>query len=217
MVQLNVRGEAEVSVVADYATIGVKVATIGDSAQGATQLAQPIVDQLRDSLVGAPDVRSVSLGGIAIAKAKHWDSHREEYVEVGWQAVLRGSFEVETVHVRAVIGRIVAAGAEVTSTWWSLNSDNDAYREVRKAAVGVATQAAQDFADALNQPLGAILSLSDPGLSQSNGSGEGAAIDAMLMSAPAGGGEDDSTLFVEPPLITISAEVEATFATKESN
>jgi hypothetical protein len=99
MVQLNVRGEAEVSVVADYATIGVKVATIGDSAQGATQLAQPIVDQLRDSLVGAPDVRSVSLGGIAIAKAKHWDSHREEYVEVGWQAVLRGSFEVETVHL----------------------------------------------------------------------------------------------------------------------
>jgi hypothetical protein len=38
-----------------------------------------------------------------------------------------------------------------------------------------------------------------------------------LMSAPAGGGEDDSGLFVEPPLITISAEVEATFTTKESS
>ena len=113
--------------------------------------------------------------------------------------------------LQSFAARIRAADAEISSIHSQLDADNIGYRTARKAAVHVARTAAEDFADALNKELGPLVVLSDAGLSapqvQSNPFFD------ELGSAPTGAAPDgdDDELILDPPMITICAEVEATY------
>ncbi len=212
-VTLNVSGDAELAVVADYATVSVSTEVNKPTRETATQAIQPLLDRLRAALVNQPDARNASISRLRVTHETRWDRKREEHVDAGWDARVSGSAEVVAADLKSVTARVLAADAEISNIHWQLDADNVGYRTVRKAAVHVARTAAEDFADALNKELGPLLVLSDAGLSgpqvQSN-----PFLDE-IGSAPTGSAPDgdDNELILDPPMITIGAEVEATYLT----
>jgi len=211
-VTLNVSGDAELAVVADYATVSVSTEVNKPTRETATQAIQPLLDRLRAALVNQPDARNASISRLRVTHETRWDRKREEHVDAGWDARVSGSAEVVAADLKSVTARVLAADAEISNIHWQLDADNVGYRTVRKAAVHVARTAAEDFADALNKELGQLVVLSDAGLSapqiQSNPFFD------ELGSAPTGAAPDgDEELILDPPMITIGAEVEATYLT----
>ena len=185
-VTLNVSGDAELAVVADYATVSVSTEVNKPTRETATQAIQPLLDRLRAALVNQPDARNASISRLRVTHETRWDRKREEHVDAGWDARVSGSAEVVAADLKSVTARVLAADAEISNI---------------------------HFADALNKELGPLLVLSDAGLSgpqvQSN-----PFLDE-IGSAPTGSAPDgdDNELILDPPMITIGAEVEASYLT----
>lgn len=205
---LRVRGTATAEAVADFAVLSIAIAHESTTADEAVQRASVTATHLRRTLEGE-DVRRFSLSGLMTSRTYRWEERTGEQVASGWQVTVSGNANVLAPHVATVAGRVNAAGAELGSVRWELETDNPIHREVRRSAVAAAYRAAEDFADALDRVLGSLRALADPGLL---GADQGVVTMALPMMAEgkmrAGG---PPTVDLDPPNITVTATVEATF------
>lgn len=129
---------------------------------------------------------------------------------LGWAAQVGGQVLVEPGTVPAAIAELIKAGVRTHQFTWHLDRDTRlaTHRAVRREAVADAKEAANDFALALGAELGSLISLADPGLLGAAQNGPRmVAASATRASATSW----DEYVDIDPALITISANVEASY------
>jgi uncharacterized protein YggE len=131
----------------------------------------------------------------------------------GWVAQLNGQVLIEAADVRVVYARLIQTGVTIHQLTWHLDRDTErqARRGVRRRAVVDAGEAANDFALALGGQLGALLALADPGLLGAATFGGAARGTTPMRMASATSGMRDDTVDIDPDVITITANVEASY------
>ena len=205
---LRVRGTAHAETDADFAVLSIAIAHESPTADEAVRRAGATADDVRRALDGE-DVRRSAMSSLVTSRTYRWEERTGEQVASGWQARVSGSAEVQARHVSNVAARVGGAGAQLGGIRWELETDNPIHREVRRSAVAAAYRAAEDFADALDRGLGSLRALADPGLLAAD---QGMVMMAAPMMAEgkmrAGG---PPTVDLDPPQITVTATVEATF------
>jgi uncharacterized protein YggE len=106
-------------------------------------------------------------------------------------------------------------GVRIHQLSWHLDPDTDlqARRAVRRLAVADAREAANDFALALGANLGSLIALADPGLLGATLFANGARGSSHMgfASAMSSGASWDEFVDIDPEVITISANVEASY------
>jgi uncharacterized protein YggE len=206
---VSVRGEADLDVDPDYATISFSVETDASTAPKALERAARIADACRATLADAAGVHHARLGRVRVRERRHWSEKQDRWISDGHAASVSGSTDVATADVGGTVAALVAVGAQVGWVGWALNEDNPAYREVRKLAVADAHRAAVDFADAIGTTLGALVTLADPGLL---GAGVPDRYERMQVHASASVVPDADELELDPEQQNVAARVEACFS-----
>ena len=115
-VTLNVSGDAELAVVADYATISVSTEVNEPTREAATQAIPPLLNRLRAALVDQPDARNASISRLRVTHQTRWDRKKEEHVDaVGcprqWQR------KVVAADLKSFTARVLAADADFGVHW----------------------------------------------------------------------------------------------------
>lgn len=206
---ISVRGDAELEVAPDYATVSFGCTSRGTTSDLALRDAGRLAEQVRAVLTDRAGVQTFTIGRVRVSEVTHWDQKRERQIHDGWSATVSGSADIDTAEVGPTVTALVAAGARISWVSWGLWNDNPAYREVRKLAVGEARRAAEDFADAVGSPLGVLVTLADPGLL---GAGVPQEHDMLYSRASASiTPEPLEDLELDPEPQTVTARVEACF------
>jgi uncharacterized protein YggE len=121
----------------------------------------------------------------------------------------RGSFSTTVeVHDFDALSQLVFAfsalpGSEIAGPWWSLRSDNVAYRAVRLDAIAEARRRAADYAAAFDATIADLLEVSD----LDAGFGGGHDLRAFAMSK----GAEEASFEFEPAIQTVSGQVTVRF------
>lgn len=204
--ELHVRGSATREVAPDYASISVSVTARARQREEAIEQATALLAELREA-TSADDVRSARMSGVHIGEDLRWNPETNSHEQRGWVASVHGAVEADTAAVTDVVSRLAQTGAEVGYVEWRLERDNAAYREVRAEAVADAFRAAEDFASALNRPMGDLRILADPGLLGPGAEPRVAPMAARVMAGDAGGAAPE----LDPQPQLVAANVEATF------
>lgn len=161
---VSVRGDAELEVAPDDATVSFACTSRAAASDDALRSAGRLAEQVRAVLTDRAGVETFTIGRVRVSEVTHWDREGEQPIHDGYSATVSGRADVDTAEVGPTVTALVAAGAQISWVSWGLRSDNPAYREVRKLAVAEAHRAAEDFADAVGVPLGVLITLADPGL-----------------------------------------------------
>lgn len=206
---VSVRGEAELEVAPDDATVSFGCTSRAATSDDALRAAGRLAEQVRDVLTGRAGVRAFTLGRVRVSEVTHWDQQREQQIHDGYSATVSGRADIDTAAVGPTVTALVAAGAQVSWVSWGLFADNPAYREVRKAAVAEAHRAAEDFADAVGAPLGVLVTLADPGLLGAGVPDRGERLYSRASASITPEPLDDLELDPEPQ--TVTARVEACY------
>jgi hypothetical protein len=204
---LRVRGTARLEEDPTRCHIGWSASRTHEVAAETLVLIGPIVEAVRDiSSRLADDERDrFTTDRIRTWPRSHRDSETDEIIHDGHTSSVAGTLDIGAgPNVGIAVEQIVAAGAEITYVRWALAPDTDAYRRARKSAVAQAAEAAADFAEATGGQLGALVSLSDPGVGDP---GDRAVFGSIQRSA---GGAAPSVRF-DPKPIVVTASVEAVF------
>ena len=201
---VTVRGEAQIEVPPDRATLLVTVHSAGDSAERVrAELADASgrIGGLLDQYAAAIEQSSTS--GLHIGPVFH---RRTGTRITGY----RGTFSTHIV-VRDLesLSPIVFAlaplpNSQIDGPWWSLRPDNAAYRGVRLSAIGDARRRADDYAGAVGATVLDLVEISDLDTGF-HGMRE------MRSIALAKGMADDATFEFEPALQTVSGQVTVRF------
>ena len=205
---LRVRGTARLEEPPARCIIGWSVSATHEAAAETLVLIGPVVEAVSDiSARAADDDRDrFSADRIRTWPRSHRDPESGELVHDGHTSTQSGVLDIGAgPNVGPAVEQIIAAGAEITYVRWALAHDTDAYRRARKAAVAQAAEAAEDFAEAIGGKLGALVTLSDPGVGDP---GDRAVLGSALRSA---GGSAPAVRF-DPQPIVVRASVEAVFA-----
>jgi uncharacterized protein YggE len=192
-----VRGTATADVPPDYATVAVHVRRVDADRADAERAVAGEVAAVRQALGAAAGVRAAYFAKVRVTRQPVLDDQRRKVDDGDWDASVAGTVEVDASSVDDVLATLTATGVAVTGVYWGLDDDNPAYREVRARAVRDARRAADDFAAALNRPLGDLVRLAD-----------------QTFAGPRTGGwaaAGEPTLTVDPAPITVHAAVEATY------
>jgi uncharacterized protein YggE len=209
---LRVRGTARLEEDPTRCIIGWSASKTHEVAQETLVLIGPIVEAVRDiSSRLADDERDrFTTDRIRTWPRSHRDPETDEIIHDGHTSSVAGTLDIGAgPNVGIAVEQIIAAGAEISYVRWALAPDTDAYRRARKAAVAQAAEAAADFAEATGGQLGALVSLSDPGVGDP---GDRAVLGAVARSA---GGAAPSVRF-DPKPIVVTASVEAVFTVAAS-
>jgi uncharacterized protein len=202
---VTVRGQAQLEVPPDLATLSVTVHSAGDSA-----------DRVRSELAEA----SNRIGGLleqhaaAIEQSSTTGLHLAPiFSRRGGTKITgyRGSFSSQIlVNDFEALSPIVFAlaplpNSQVDGPWWSLRPDNAAHRDVRLRAIADARRRADDYAGAVGASVQDLVEISDleTGLSEPM---------RFAMAMSKGVPEDSSFEFeFEPALQTVSGQVTVRF------
>jgi uncharacterized protein YggE len=112
------------------------------------------------------------------------------------------------------VAQVIQVGVRNNQLTWHLDRDTQlqAHRAIRRLAVADAREAANDFALALGANLGPLILLADPGLLGATANATSARRSAhTLASATSGTSSWDSFVDVDIEVITVSANVEASY------
>jgi uncharacterized protein YggE len=201
---VTVRGEAQIEVSPDLATLSVTVHSAGESSERVrAELAEAssrIVGLLEQY---AAAIEQSSTTGLHIAPVFH---RRTGTRITGY----RGTFSNQiVVHDLESLSPIVFAlgplpKSQIDGPWWSLRPDNVAYRGVRLSAIGDARRRADDYAGAVGATVLDLVEISDLDTGFQG-------VREMRSFAFAKGAADDATFEFEPALQTVSGQVTVRF------
>ena len=128
---------------------------------------------------------------------------------------LDGQVLVGPSTVPVTIAALIKTGVRIDQLSWHLDrvTELQAHRAVRRLAVADAREAANDFALALGGSLGHPITLADPGLLGATMVASGPRRSSYTAVATAGSSDAswDESVDIDPGLITISANVEASY------
>jgi uncharacterized protein YggE len=205
---LSVRGEAELEVAPDLASLELAVEAQGKERQGVLRLLAERTAAVRDTLSSyGSAVERVDTGTLWVSPVRPGTRRGVDKV-TGYQ----GNAHMHiTVVDFDVLGDLVLAlagqeGTVLRGPQWELRTGNPGHQQAREEAVAAAVLRARQYAAALGSSLTALIELSDQGLG--GGSLRRAHVFAAAM---AGGPQEQPELDLRPVPQTVHASVEARF------
>ncbi|SHF98852.1 SIMPL domain-containing protein [Geodermatophilus nigrescens] len=205
---VRVRGEASAEHAPDAAVLAVHARAVSPSSRAeALERASALAAGLRAALEPAAGVRRVVLSRVSVHERHAWDPDTGRHRPDGWEASVSGSVRVDAGAADSVAEVAAGAGAEIGGVAWELDDPASARRAVRRDAVDAAREAAEDLADAVGRPLGALVELADAGLSSTTAGGP-----ELMMAKGRGAMGGEPELHLDPQDVTVHAVVEATYA-----
>jgi hypothetical protein len=211
---IAVKGSASDDFPADYATLQFGHEFHAAARSEALAGGNSVITQLRDTVahVGA-DVREMKVQSLRVQET--FDHVGPDHVRehTGWVAQLGGQLLIEPGAVPSLVAELIRIGVTVYQLTWHLDPDTElqAHRAVRRLAVADAKEAANDFALALGADLGSLIALADPGLLGAAYANATRGSSHMRMASATSGASWDGYVDIDPELITISANVEASY------
>ena len=211
---IAVKGSASDDFPADYATLQFGHEFHAAARSEALAGGNSVITQLRDTVahVGA-DVREMKVQSLRVQET--FDHVGPDHVRehTGWVAQLGGQLLIEPGAVPSSVAELIRIGVTVYQLTWHLDPDTElqAHRAVRRLAVADAKEAANDFALALGADLGSLIALTDPGLLGAAYANATRGSSHMRMASATSGASWDGYVDIDPELITISANVEASY------
>jgi uncharacterized protein YggE len=206
-VTLNVRGSATTQVPPDFARLALRVSAEDPDRDLAVARVEQVLTTLRSAMADISGLRSTVISRMHTEQRYHWDDDSQTHQPGGWTSAVEGRADAECDHASKVVAAAVGAGAAVVGVSWLLDTHNPVFRQVRKDAVAAARRAAEDFAEALDRPLGPIVALADPGLLNAAGATSPPRGFALMRTAAPG----EPAIELDPEPQEVSAEVEATY------
>lgn len=205
---VTVRGEAEVEVAADRATLSLTVDRTGSSAAEVQEALAAVSGEVRALAQGRAGVTQWNSGAIHVGPVF---SGRGDKI-TGY----RGSFSSEVVvHDFSILPDLLVAwssieGSQLNGPWWSLSTRHPAHGQVRLDAIREARSRADDYAAAFDATVEALVEVSDleGGFGGSRDSG---VFRGESMMAKGGGHESAPTFDLQPSMITITGQVTVRF------
>ncbi len=212
---IAVKGSAIKDFPADYALVQVGYEFNAPSRSGALAGGNAAIVQVRETAaqLGA-GVREVKVHSLRVQETFNHVGPNNVRERSGWVAQMGGQLLIEPSTVPAAIAALIRTGVKVDQLSWHLDRDTElqAHRAVRRLAVADAKEAANDFALALGASLGDLITLADPGLlGAAVASGPRRSSYMGLASATASGASWDELVDVDPGVITITENVEASY------
>ena len=214
---IAVRGSASDEFPADFANVqfahDLSASARSEALAGGNAVIAALRDLAERTCAGVRDLLARSLRVEEMFNFVGPDHVREH---TGWTALIEGNLLVEPEAVASVVAELIKTGVTIQHLSWHLDRDTEskARRAVRRLAVADAADAAADFASALGATLADLITLSDPGLfgaAQFHSATRASAhmgIATAAMSAPSWEGHVN----IDPGVITVSANVEASYA-----
>jgi uncharacterized protein YggE len=205
--QIVVRGEAVRQAPPDRAVLRVRVEAEGAGRANAYAAAAAIGRALEEVLVRrAADLHRYAHAALTVSPKSRW--RKGEMVRTGWFAVRVTTVDLTDFEVIGdLIAELVAAGGDVLGVAWELDEANPVHDEVRRLAARDARSRARAYAEALDVGLGDLRWVAEPGLRQA-----GEPVHAFAMAAGGARRDEEDTLDVTPPEMTLSAAVEVGYA-----
>lgn len=212
--EIVVRGEFELRVMPDHASIQANVDGDGASQEEAYEAAAGLAEAV-DAVLEA---RAAVLGrvvttALVVQPTLRW--RKGESQRTGWRASRSTLVEITAPEeVGGVLAQLARAGAAVHGPWWEIAPSNPAHDAVRSAAATDARRRAAAYAAGLGLVVGDVAWIAEPGLRLGAPQGEwGLERSAFAMSAAGGALHDEEqSVAVSPGEITLSATVEVGFA-----
>jgi uncharacterized protein YggE len=213
---IAVKGKASNDVPADYATVHFGHEFSAPARSEALAGGNVIIGQLRETVTNVgPGVREIKVQSLRVHEMFNHVGSGQIREHAGWTAQLGGQLSAEPEFVSAVCAALIKVGVTINQLTWHLDPDTEfqAQRAVRRLAVTDARDAANDFAIALGAQLGRLIALADPGLlgATSSAIGTRSAMHMGFASALSGTSSWDEYVDIDPEMITISANVEASY------
>jgi uncharacterized protein YggE len=164
------------------------------------------VDAVLEAHAGA--IRKRSTSGLLVTPAYEWtDKGRRS---VGWDGVHGTTVEItDPAAIGAIFAGVAEAGATLGGVEWLLDATNVAHAEARTAAALDARARAEAYAAALGVRLGEVLEVREPSVVDERPSRARSA--PMAMEAATAGSAAPEVV-VEAPDLSVTAEVDVTFA-----
>jgi uncharacterized protein YggE len=214
---IAVKGSASDDVPADYAIAHFGYEFNAPARSEALAGGNAVIDQLRATVahIGV-GVREMKVQSFRVEETFNHVGPDHVREHTGWVAQIGGQIQVESDSVPAAIAELIKTGVRTHQLTWHLDKDRQlqAHRAVRREAVADAREAANDFALALGADLGRLITLADPGLLGSAAFASGPITRAASMASAVSRSSDaswDQFVDVDPAMITISANVEASY------
>jgi uncharacterized protein len=189
---VTVRGQAQLEVPPDFATLSFTAHSAGDSAERIRAELADASGRIRELL--AEHTAAIERSATSALHVAPLFSGRTGTKITGY----RGSFSTQiVVHDLDALSAIVFAltplpNSQIGGPWWSLRSDNAAYRTVRLEAIADARRRADDYAAAFGSSVEDLVEVSDvdagfavPREMRAYGIGKDAAEDAVFEFEPA--------------------------------
>lgn len=206
-VTLNVRGSATTQVSPDFARLALRISSEDPDRDVAVSRVEEVLTALRPALADISGIRSIVISRMHTEQRYRWDDESQTHHPIGWMSSVEGRADAECDQASKVMAAAVTAGAALLGVSWLLDTYNPVFRQVRKDAVAAARRAAEDFAEALDRPLGPIVALADSGLLHAGGAAAPPrGIELMRAAAPGA-----PVIELDPEPQEVSAEVEATY------
>lgn len=205
--EIIVRGEAELRVMPDHASVRIDIDGEGTSQADAYETAAmpaEAVDAVLKAHANAID--RVATAALVVAPKTRW--RKGETVRTGWRASRTTFVEITTLEeIGALLAELARAGGTVSGPWWQLASDNRAHDAVRTAAAKDARRRADAYADGLGLVVGDVAWIAEPGLRSTSPDDPwvGAVAGAMMSG---GGAPEEESIAVTAEEITLAAAVE---------
>ena len=199
---ITVRGEAQVDVPPDRATLSATVHSTGSTAAVVRRELAEASEQVRAVVAAAAQAATFSTTGLHVGPVL---SGRSGSRVTGYRGSFTSTVEVsDLVSLSELLAGLASLPqAQVDGPWWSLRRDHPAFRQARPAAVDDARRRADDYAAAFGAGVGAVVEVSD--------------LDGGPVGRPATGAlramaaADEAAFDLEPTVQTVTGQVTVRF------
>jgi uncharacterized protein len=210
---IAVKGSATDDFTADFALLRCSHRVTAEVRSEALAGGNALIEQVRDTAQPlGTSVREVKVEFLRMVETFRQVGLEHEQEPSGWGAHIAWRLVIEPDAVPAAVAELARIGVTVQQIIWMLDPETEgrARRTVRRLAVADAMQAANDFALALGGSLGPLIALADPGLLGPAAFQPRTSYTGMAASGVSGPGWFDS-IAVDPEMVTVSADVEASY------
>jgi len=212
---IAVKGSASDDFPADYAIVYFGHEFDAPTRSKALAGGNAVIAQLRDTIANVGvGVRGIKVQSLRVEERFNHVGPDHIREHGGWVAQVGGQLLVDADTVSRASAALIQVGVRNNQLTWHLDRDTQlqAHRAIRRLAVADAREAANDFALALGANLGPLILLADPGLLGATANATSARRSAhTLASATSGTSSWDSFVDVYIEVITVSANVEASY------
>jgi len=211
---IAVKGSASAEFAPDFAVAHLGQEFNAPTRDGALAEGNAAIARLRDTVADiGQGVRELRVHSLRVQETFNHVGTDRVRESAGWVAQITGQVLIAASEVPVAYARLIDTGVAIHQLTWHLDRDSEreSQRAVRRLAVADAGEAANDFALALGGQLGALLALADPGLLGPATFGGGTRSATNMRMASATSGARDDFVDIDPDVITISANVEASY------